>query len=54
MSQRVRKWLTAFAVALTVAALLTLGNRDDRPREAHAPAETGEAPGTHARLLPGN
>lgn len=52
MSQRLRKWLTAFAAMLTVAALVALASTRDRAmspvNEARAP---GETPDSHAKLL---
>lgn len=53
MSQRLRKWLTAFAAMLTVAALVALASTRDRElspanNEARAP---GETPDSHAKLL---
>ncbi|WP_168713203.1 hypothetical protein [Parvibaculum lavamentivorans] len=39
MSQRTRKWLTIFAVALTVGALVALSQRGEGAQEAHIIAE---------------
>lgn len=39
MSRRLRKWLTVFAVVLTVGALIALSQRGERANEARTPAE---------------
>ncbi|MDP1627173.1 hypothetical protein [Parvibaculum sp.] len=40
MSERMRKWLTVFAVVLTVGALIALSQRGERVNEARTPAES--------------
>ncbi len=47
MSRRLRKWLTVFAVVLTVGALIALSQRGERINEVRTPVE-----GNHVVLAP--
>ncbi|MCF8470727.1 MAG: hypothetical protein K9G30_08075 [Parvibaculum sp.] len=52
MLRRLQKWLTAFAIILTLAALFTLGQSRGRPNGDDNPAEALNTPPTngHAAL----
>lgn len=54
MSQRLRKWLTLFAIVLTVAALTALASTRDRgPSHIDKAEAPGDVPGNHVNLLAG-
>ncbi len=53
MLRRLQKWLTAFAIVLTLAALFTLGHSRGRQNGDDAPAEAlNTPPGNGHAALP--